>query len=204
MKKFMFLLVITLLCLWALPAFALINTRNVEAKDDGTGESGFKYKVAYQFATTDVGYTTTAGTVTTTATGTSYYYTMPFKGNIVGISIASSAATTAGAATAEVTINGCVTGVRTALGTESVKVDRYGQRTTHTTYNYNTINYDNNQPPDWGGLETDASISGDGGYDYGKASPLEAGDYLGVTLELSSTYAPATSSEMVITVIILQ
>ena len=199
MKKIIFLLVITLL-LWATPASALIRTRNVDAKDYGSGESKFKYKVAYTFATTNVGDSLTASQLSVDATITDVdFYIMPFKGTIVGISIGSSAALTAGSVTADVTINGTVTGVRTALDAGgSTRHNQSGLLAAHTQYNLNTLAYDDDSPPDWGGAKHDDT------HLYGKATALAAGDRLGVKLTTSSAFAPDLSSEINITVIILQ
>lgn len=200
MKKIILLLVITLL--WVEPAFALIRTRNVDID-----EGGFQYKVAYQFATTDVGAVLDAAELCTDATITNQlYYTMPFKGSIVGISIASNAALTNGSMTADVTINGIVTGVRTAIdGQGAAKDVRAGEVTAHTTYNYNTILFDDDSPPDWGGGYHDTKRV------YGKATPLSAGDRIGVKLSTTgdlettaSTILAPTTNEVNVTVMILQ
>ena len=201
MKKLIFLLVITLLCLWVTPAFALIRTRNVEADDYGSGDSKFDYKVAYQFATGNVAASTSATAMPVpdnVAMGTqNYYYAMPFKGSIVGISIASYTALTGGSATAEVTINGVVTGVRTALNSPGTARDYpSGLVTAHSRVNANTLAYDDDSPPNWGGAWHRATT-----HEYGKATSLVVGDRLGVNIETSSG---VNATDYVVTVIVLQ
>ncbi len=203
MKKLIFLLVITLLCLWVTPAFALIRTRNVEADDYGSGDSKFDYKVAYQFATQDVAASISAVAMpvpTANADSTlhkhSLYYAMPFKGSIVGISIATYETLTGGSATAEVTINGYVTGVRTALEVSNVRHYPSGLVTTHSRVNANTLAYDDDSPPNWGGGRHKAVT-----HPYGKATPLVVGDRIGVNIETSSG---VNTTDYVVTVIILQ
>lgn len=200
MKKFIFLLVITFLCLWASPAHALIRTRNVDAKDYGTGDSKFDYKVAYQFITGDVAASTSlvAMPVPTSYKNQrhNFYYAMPFKGNIVAISIMSKAALTGGSATAEVTINGYVTGVRTAINAGgNTRDSESGLVTVHTQYNAQTLEYDDDAPADWGGSIHDVN------HPYGKATPLVVGDRVGVNIETS---AGINVTDYVVTVIILQ
>jgi len=198
MRKFMLILVITLLIVPS--AHARIRTNNVDAEDYGSGDSKFDYKVSYVFATKNI----TQGngmTVSIDATETSNTaYAMPFKGNIVGISIASSAALTKGSATAEVTINGKVTGVRTAIDFPgNTRANQSGLVTAHSQYNVQTINYDTDSVPgNWGGDWQGIS------YPYGEASALEVGDRLGVNLQLSNSHAPVASADLIITVIILQ
>ena len=188
---------ITFLLIVTPSAFALIRTRNVDI-DDG----GFGYKVSYQFATTDVGGGQTAIELPTDATiNNQYYYTMPFKGSIVGISIASNTAITRGSVTADVTINGAVTGVRTALdGGATAKWSRSGQVADHRQFNYNTILFDTDIPDDFGGGTHDTI------HPYGKATALTAGDRIGVKLTTSTgagSLLPGTA-EMNITVMVLQ
>lgn len=199
MKKICFLLVITLMFVCVSPAFALIRTRNVEVDDYGTGESKFAYKVAYQFPTSDV--TKSATSINLPIDGTitnQYYYGMPFKGTIVGVSITSNADLSAGSVTADVTVNGTVTGVRTSLDAGcNTREYRSGIVVDHSQYNAQTISYDDTSPPDWGGGFHDSN------HQYGKATPLEVGDQLGVQLSTSVDLA-AQTAEMVITVIVLQ
>lgn len=185
-------------------AFALVRTRNVDID-----EGGFGYKVAYQFATENVGASRSAVEIHTAGeTGSgevSYYYTMPFKGSIVAVSIASSSALTDGSATADVTINGAVTGIRVALdGGATTLWDKSGEKADHTQYNYRTIQFDDDSPEDWGGTCGQGAQACQSGYEYGKATPLVAGDRIGVKLTTSSGLAPADSAEFNITVMVLQ
>jgi len=201
MKKLRFLLVIAILCLCASPAYALIRTRNVDVDDAGTGDSKFDYKVAYVFATGDVAASTSLTDVPVPMAYVkqqSFYYAMPFKGTIVGVSIASKEALTTGSATVDVTINGTVTGVRTALDADStVAYSISGLVATHTQYNASTLAYNDDSPNNLGGGYHDST------HQYGKATELAVGDYLGVQIETSSDIVPA-ASHYVVTVIILQ
>ena len=194
---------ITFLLIVTPSAFALIRTRNV---DIDTGEFG--YKVPYQFASTNVGGAVTAGELATDATISNiYYYTMPFKGSIVGVSIAVNAAITAGSITADVTINGTVTGVRTAIDAGAQEVwSKSGQLADHRQYNYQFIAFDDDSPEDWGGTCGLGAQSCSAGYEYGRATPLVAGDRIGVRLTTSPAkpqLAPATT-EVNVTVMVLQ
>ena len=201
MKKILcFFLSITFLSIVTPSAFALIRTRNVDI-DDG----GFGYKVAYQFSTNNVGAGQTAIEVTTNAVDGQLYYTIPFKGSIIGVSIASSAALTNGSATADVTINGTVTGVRVALdGGATTLWAKSGELADHRQYNYRTIAFDDDSPENWGGTCGQGAQSCQSGYEYGKATPLVAGDRIGVKLTTSSSVLPTGTAEFTITVMVLQ
>lgn len=195
MRKIL-LVFLFLLLVCCVPSYALIQTDNTDIK-----EGGFGYKVAYKWASYDVGSNLTAVELPVsfdTTTRYNLYYPMIFKGNIVGVSIAASGAPTAGSATAEVYINGLATGVRTAIDAGgTVKSAKSGGRTVHTTYNYNQLDFDSEVAGSWGG-SWDGKV-----YPYGRATALAAGDYIGVKLTTSSNFAPNTD-DFVVTVIILQ
>lgn len=201
MKKIVTFLVITFLSICVTPAFALIRTENVEVKDYGSGESKFKVKVAYTSITEDVGKNTSAANIPIQGgtPGHSFDHVMPFKGSIVGISIAANEALEAGSITVDASINGTATGFRTALdySGESVRHTQSGMLTANTQYNYNTLHWDDTSPPDWGGGWHDSN------HLYGKITELEAGDRVGVLLSTSSDVEP-DSVDICVTVIVLQ
>lgn len=185
-------------------AFALIRTRNVDID-----EGGFGYKVAYGFATNDVGLSRSAVEIPNDATlgvttGHNFYYTMPFKGSIVGVSIAANQELTTGGLTADVTINGTITGVRVALdGGAATLWSRSGLKADHKQFNFQTIAFDDDSPEDWGGtcgLGSQACVTG---YEYGRATPLVAGDRIGVRVTTSSNLNPVTI-DFNVTVMVLQ
>ena len=204
MKKMLCLFLVIAFCLVVSQADAKIKNPNVDIK-----EGGFQYKVAYHFATQDIAASLSAteipivggiealGPIQTT--GSSLYYTMPFKGRIVAISIAANAALTGGSATAEVTINGQLTGVRTAVDYNGTSLRQTsGEKTAHAQWNYRTIEYDNDRPDNWGGGQHTAND-----YDYGKATQLAAGDRIGAKLSTDANFTVA-NTDFVVTVIVLQ
>lgn len=200
MKRFILFLVIT--CFWVMPASAAIRTRNVDFNDEG-----FQYKVPYQFATEDVGENVTETAIPAAAAvrntpADQYYYAVPYKGNIIGIAIASNTAITAYSVTADVTINGCVTGVRTTLNSgQTAKISSSGEVASHSQSNCNTLDLisgvPDESPPNWGGGAYDSY------HPYGRATPLVAGDRIGVKITTDNGMRP-TSADINVTVFILQ
>lgn len=188
MKKL--ILLISLFFLFSSPVFALIVTDNVD-KDD------FQYEVPYVFATPDLAASKTEVTIPIDGNLTnSSGYTIPRDGKLVGISVWSSGALTGGAATFDVTINEAVTGVqaviepnaRTAIGNSGssgmtyayMRQDRADKRT-HQGFNLGSS-------PSYYDAE----------HKYGKATPITAGNRIGVKATTSSGFTPDNTDYVVV------
>ena len=180
MKK----LVFTFLFLFAIcvPAFALLVT-------DSTDEENFQYLVAYKFATEDLAANVSNVNIPIIPrkAGVNFFYVLPKGGKVVGISVAGNMGLLpTEAATFDVTINGQTTGVQTVLEKvarsavgnvgssgenyaymrqyrNETKVAKGFRRGFHDDYNF----YNEEQP-------------------YGRATPLSAGNRIGVQVTTSS------------------
>lgn len=199
MKKLLivslFFLVISLLV--SSSAFALIVT-------DSTDVDNFLYEVPLQFATKDLAATLTAEKFPT-ATGLtpkSNEYTLLRDGKLVGIAVAGDDDCTAGGATFDVTINGAVTGVQawispapavSALGMPGTTGKRYSYARQHRA----------DPTTEQGFKRSIGSYYHSADFPYGKATPLSAGDRIGVKVTTSSGFAPI-SSDWVATVYVLE
>ena len=198
MKKLIFIsLFLLIFSLFSSSAFALLVT-------DNTDEDNFLYQAPYNFATSNLTASVTLGRVSVMSNPfqDNFYYVVPRDARITGISVASDRPITAGGATFDVTINDKLTGVQawiqpntiTALGNTGSAGTQYGY----------IRQYRN---------ETAAAIgfrrSGNKGYyhnadnPYGKATPLVAGDRIGVKVTSSSGLLPITC-DYIITIYVLQ
>lgn len=106
-----------------------IKAHTIDVNDLAPG--GFK--VAYVFTSNDIAANLSAAempiAISAGTTEFIHYYTMPFAGSVIGVSIYSDDAITAPYLTADVTINGTATGLQAALDT------------TNTQTHYNSQNY---------------------------------------------------------------
>jgi len=197
MKKFvLFFLFLLVFCG---SAQALIVTDNVDKTD-------FLYEVPYIFATSDIASSQTAVTlpIQIGQTNQVFYYTVPRDGYLVGISSATNAAFTGGAATFDVTINNTVTGVQSVLqvGNERTAVGNSGSG--GTTYGY--MRQDRAETAAALGFKHKGSTSSyyhNADNPYGRATPLTAGDRIGVKMTTSSGIAP-TGDDVVVVVYVLE
>jgi hypothetical protein len=192
MKK-LFLVSLFLMLIFGLcnPVSALITTENVD-KDT------FQYEVPYAFATTDMGAAQTVAEITVSPAVSGYYYTIPRSGRLVGISVAANTAVTSGGATFDVTINSYVTGIQTVLqsGTARTAVGNSGAG--GTTYAY--MRQDRSETAASRGfrVSSDRASYHNAENSFGKATPLVAGDRIGVKVTTSSGFAPMTSDYFVV------
>lgn len=196
MKKFILAITLLLLCS---PAWALIVTDNVD-------KDSFGYEVAYQFATNDLGASYTANNMPIRASASiaDNFYVVPRDGYILGLSVAGNVACTAGAATFDVTINEQVTGIqaviedrigtvdRTAVGTSGAAGERWayiwqprGQDVTSQGFRGS------------GGVGCLADLYNNE-HPYGKATPLTAGNRIGVKVTTSSGFTPTAADYIVV------
>jgi hypothetical protein len=196
------LLAISLFLLISSPAYALIVTDNVDEVD-------FQYKVGYTFASDDVAASVVSHEISVavleTTMHSNFYYVVPEEGKIIGMAVAGSEAVAAGGgATFDVTINGLVTGVQaiiqgaslTALGTPSGSSDvRYSYITQDRDETNAARGFRKGQP-------TKLDAWHDAEHPYGRATPLVAGNRVGVKVTTNSGFAP-TGVDYVIVVYVL-
>ena len=196
MKK-LFLLSLFLLFLCS-PAFALLVTDNVD-------RDKFQYEIGYTFSTDDIGASKTAIEIPNVH-GTSqfnFYYVIPRDARIVGMSTAGSQVCTVGSATFDVTINGTVTGIQNVVDEGASRSAVGNSGSTGSQYSY--IRQDRAEDIVSRGFRPadDKTDIHDTTYPYGKATPLSAGNRIGVKVTTSSNFTP-TNADYVITVYVLQ
>ena len=173
-------------------AFALLVT-------DNTDSDNFLYQQGFDFSTSDltVSKTQVAIPINSTLTGLSEY-TLLRDGKLVGISVATSAACTVGGATFDVTINGNVTGVQAWIQKTTVSaVGNSGSAGAQYSY---IRQYRNETAAPKGFGIGGAKHNADN--PYGKATPLVAGDRIGVKLTTNSTFAPDNMDAVVVVYIL--
>lgn len=202
MRKFLVASLFLLIVSVSVPAFALLETNNVDVDN-------FNYMIAYQFASADIAASLTArdipilnNTVSTTQLE-NLYFTVHRPGNVVGISVAGNAPATAGGATFDVTINNQVTGIQAVIevGPDVVAVGIDGSSDQQYAYRVHDRRdsrvapgfYLSGGSPAWHDLVNA----------YGKATALVAGNQIGVEVTTHSTFAPA-NSDYVIVVYVLE
>ena len=186
-------------------AFALLKTNNVHKED-------FKYEVPYFFASEDLTQSMTAikvgvGAVNGSSTdgfGDNFFYVVSRDGFLTGMSVAMSTPLTNGAATFDVTINGTVTGVqvviednpvRTAVGTTGSSGDQFG-----------FIRQDRSDTNAADGFKGDDEFTlsrHNSDNPFGRATPLTAGNRIGLKLTTDSTLLPG-HADAIITIYVLQ
>ncbi len=198
----------------AVPAYSEILTNNVD-------RDKFQYVVPFQFATADVGVTLTTSTLPiiydlgTTGTKTNYYYaiyrgstdgnTLPAR--IVGMAASGSAACTSGAATFDITINGAQTGIKAVIEPAPNRNAVGLNGATGATYTYIEQYRDDVAVPKGFNMGPRASINGDWynwSYPYGYATPLVAGDRIGVNVTTSSGFLPALTTDYIVVIYVLE
>lgn len=198
MKKLIFVsLFFLIFSLISSSAFALIVT-------DNTDEDNFLYEVPYQFATSNLAASLTASAfpiISTTVNNTGYLLLR--AGKIVGISVAGDGVYTGtGGATFDVTINGTVTGVQgwiqnttiSALGNTGSAGPQYSYIRQYRNEIKSALGFRKNDATgDWHNRDNP----------YGKATPLVAGDRIGVKVTTSSGWGVNTN-DYVVTVYVLE
>ena len=190
MKKL--LLTLFLLLLVPQSAYPLIVTDNVD-------RDKFQYEVGYRFSSGDTVASTTSLDVAMEAssTGHNFFYTIPRDGRVVGMAIAGNEAITTGQATFDITINGQVTGIQTVL--EPIVHSAVGiAGKTGPQYAY--IRQDRSESRTAQGFRAEGDIDDIHlvNTPYGKATPLVAGNRIGVQITTSSLYAPVTNAYVVV------
>lgn len=177
--------------------FALLVTDNVD-------KDSFQYEVAYRFTTADLAASQTAAEVPVIsgAVQHNFYYTIPRSGKIVGIAVSGNAEITAGGATFDITINGNVTGVQTVI--ESPARSAVGN-TGSSGPQYAYMRQDRAETAASGGFRASGSTADKHNADnpYGRATPLSAGNRVGVKVTTNSSFAP-TTIDYVVTVYVLE
>ena len=199
MKKL--LLSISLFLLVCGPAYGLIETRNVDPDN-------FDYEVAFGFSTADTSTTVTGLAIPINSTLTdNFYYVVPRDGRVVGMSVAGSAACTAGAATFDITINGTVTGVQAVIEPTALAVR-------------SAVGIDGKADPQYAYIRQDRASSTvaqgfrktghpqedryDAEHPYGKATALTAGNRIGVNFITSTDFAPNSSTDYLVVIYVLE
>ena len=200
MKK-LILVTLFLVALFVLttPLFALMTTENVD-KDK------FDYEVAFTFATSDMGTSYTAQEIPvsqTTSMLNNFYYVVPRDGSIVGISVAGNIVLGAGAATFDVTINGTVTGVQTVIEYSPVRTALGNSGASGSQYAY--MRQDRAETASSQGFRQSSDKSDYHNVDnpFGRATPVSAGDRIGVKVTTNSGLSP-TTADYVVTVYVLE
>jgi len=176
-------------------AFALLVT-------DNTDSDNFLYEVPYVFSSADVTASITAQALIINRYNNASGYTLLRDGKLVGISIAGDMACTAGGATFDVTINGEVTGVQayiqnstlTALGNSGSAGEQYSYMRQYRNETNAAQGFRRN-------IIDSAYHNADN--PYGRATPLSAGDRIGVKITTSSNFAPS-GADYVVTVYVLE
>lgn len=200
MKKF---ILVSLLLLFTSPAFALIVTDNVDKAD-------FLYEVAFGYATSDLDANSIDWEINVVPDlASSYYYVVSRDGRIVGMSVSGDAAVTAGAATFDITINGLVTGVQAVLEPTTEATARIAVGTSGSADpRYAYIRQDRADTAAAQGFRvvytTDKADFHDVDNPYGRATPLVAGNRVGVLVNTTANFAPNSSTDYVITIYVLE
>ena len=185
---------------------------------DNTDKDKFQYEVTYRFASSDFTQSMTAaevpaislnGTGQSNPTRDVFYTVVPRDGKVVGMSVAARDAITSGSATFDVTINGLVTGVQTLL--EDAPVTTVNARTalgttggSGTTWSF--IRQDRNDTNAARGFRTTNNSTNDrhnADNPFGRATPISAGNRIGVRVTTSSGLYPLTNAYTV-TVYVLE
>lgn len=183
--------------LFPVNAFALLVTDNVDKTE-------FKYEVGYRFATSDLQASLTAAEIPVIpdATQHNFYYVVPRDGRVVGISVAGNNALSAGGATFDVTINGTVTGIQTVIESPArTALGESGSSGTQFAY----MRQDRAQTASVRGFRSaiDTTSKHDTDNPYGRATPITAGNRIGVRVTTSSTWSPATL-DYIVTIYVLE
>lgn len=178
-------------------AFALLVTDNVD-------KDSFQYEVPYSFATNNLAASQTAVEfpITAGAVQNNYYWTVPRSGKIVGIAVSGNNAVTAGGATFDITINGNVTGIQTVI--ESPARSAAGNTgSSGTQYAY--MRQDRSETAASRGFKVSSPSADrhDADNPYGRATPLSAGNRVGVKVTTNSAFTP-TTIDYVVTVYVLE
>lgn len=214
MKK---LLIVSLFLLLML---GLCNSANALITTDNVDRDAFQYEVTYSFATRDVGASKTgvelytipipSASTATMEDGIKYRVvsrgsTATYQGRIVGMSVYMGQTCTAGSATFDVTINGNATGIQAVVDSDTARSATGITGSTGTQYSY--IRHDRTQDSVEQGFRQERAIDSttynSADNYYGRATPLVAGDRIGVKMTTSSSFTP-TDSDVVITVYVLE
>lgn len=197
MKKSIFFLLFLLIAVSQ--SFALITTDNVD-------KDSFGYQTPYLFATSNLSANQTTIAVSTAGTSGSNEvseYVVPRAGSIVGLAVTGNANVTTGAATFDVTINGELTGIQAVInknpgtfigtGSSGIKYAYARQDRSDVTVSQGT---------------KDTSVSNrasfySADYPFGRATPLVAGDRIGVKVNSSLNFTTNQSIDYVATVYVL-
>ena len=180
-------------------AHAMIITNDVD-------RNNFLYQSAYTFSTSDLAATQTAvdlqvGTGATLANN--FYRTVSRDGSVVGISVTGSTPLNVGAATFDITINGTVTGVQTVIEAAPVRtaIGNYGKSDSQFAY----MRQDRDETAASRGFRPLGYTADVHNSDnpYGRATPLTAGDRIGVKVTTSSNLSVQTI-DYVVTVYVLE
>jgi len=190
------------------PVYALITTDNVD-KDT------FNYEVGYRFATDDLAAAQTNLTIPLTpktvrdGVGASNVdfteYTISRNGRLVGIAITGKGTCSSGAATFDVTLNGTVTGVQCVIESEPTRSPAGTSGSSGSQYAY--IRQDRSETASARGFQNDSdeftTRRHNADNPYGRATPISAGDRVGVVATTSSGFAGA-GADYVIVVYVLE
>lgn len=175
-------------------AFALIVTDNVD-KDD------FRYEVTYTFSTQDLAVSQTAMEVPidTSFVHDNFVYAISRDGRLVGMSIAGDQACTAGAATFDITINSQVTGIQTVIEPAPVRSAVGIGGASGTTYAYiRQDRADTVVSRGFRGADDKSTSFHNTEHQFGRATPLVAGNRVGVRVTTSSAFAPVDSAYVIV------
>lgn len=194
-----FLLASLFLLVMSTPAFALIVTDNVD-------ETDFMYEVAYPFATNDLAVSQTAVEIPIIpgADDHNFYFGVPRAGRIVGMAVTATTDVAAGAATFDVTINGTVTGVQTVLEVQQTSARSAAGNSGSAGSRVAYIRQDRdetNAAQGFRGVNDRSTSFHDSDNVYGRATPISAGDRIGVRVTSSSGLSPVQDYTVVIYVL---
>ena len=194
-----FLLLFAMVGIYTTPAWALITT-------DNTDPNEFAVKQTLQYATYNC--TVSMSGVRVPAAGTSGAnvvedIVLPFKGSIVGMSMAFQNAITAGGVTAEVAINRTGTGIQCAADCNTARTATGAAGSTGTQFAYVTQPRGKTRTVQGFRAESDEQQKHNTANPYGYTTPIAAGDRINVLLTTTNNLAPL-ENDVLITVEVLQ
>jgi len=197
MKKLLLACLFLLICT---PAFGLIVTDNVD-------RDNFGYEVAFSYATDNISANTIAWEIPVESTlDDNFYYVVPRDGRVVGMSVAGSAACTAGAATFDITINGAVTGIQTVIEPTATTARSAVGINGAADPQYAYIRQDRADSVVARGFRVSLDRVGyhDAEHPFGKATALTAGNRIGVTINTTTGFTPTATTDYLVVIYVLE
>jgi hypothetical protein len=165
-------------------------------------KDAFQTRTCYEFASTDVAASLTKVDIPirgTTGGNSVFEYVIPKDARLVGITVSQhvSKLATAGYATYDVTINGTITGLQAGIS-PSVFSAVGSPGTTGTYLAYSSHDRDTIAMEQGFKLANPNTVyRHDSDNPYGKATPLVAGNRIGVKVTTGSAYAPVTADPVI-------